>query len=162
MYLYSPYLTTFCYFVQKLNKIHQMTSIPLVFLTFLCINKTPVFINVLHILLNDTTGEMISLIVVLNSLGILQRHYEFELLPIGKCPHIIVNLIVLSPNLEAHIILDLEEMIAHLVIRQNLWIRWKGEPIQYSSSTYHRVMFRCHRSIHPIPIIIISPNDFEG
>ena len=99
-----------------------MTSTPFVFLTFLWIDKTPIFINMLHILLNNTTGEMISFIVILNSLGVLQRHYKFEFLPIGKCPHIIVNLIMFSPCLKTHVILDLEEMISHLVIRQDLFV----------------------------------------
>ena len=85
--------------------------------TGLRVHQTKVFLNVLHVLFDLSTREVIRSAVLLNALRVAPRENELELLLLTSRPNVVVDLVVFSPHLESLIVVDLEEMVTHLVIR---------------------------------------------
>ena len=95
------------------NKSIDLTIVPSI---PLCIHKTLITLDILHMFFDTTTRVMIALSTVLNPLSVFLRKDQFELLLFSTRPNIVVNLVVLTPHLETRIIIYLKEMITHLII----------------------------------------------
>ena len=95
------------------NKVIDLTIAPSI---PLCIHKTLITLDILHMFFDTTTREMIALSTILNPLSIFLRKDQFKLLLFSARPNIVVNLVVLTPHQETRIVINLKEMIAHLVI----------------------------------------------
>ena len=92
---------------------------------------------------------MVRIAILLDALRVAPGENELELLLLSSRPNVVVNLVVLSPHLESLVVVDLEEVVAHLVVRQNL-------PIIPSLLLDLRIFGRNHGCIHPVPVIIVS------
>ena len=95
---------------------------------------------------------METIVMLLNALSIFLREEELIFLLHRICPNIIVNLRVFSPFREESVVVDVKVMISHMIIRQKLQVIFK----KHKNTKYHGVLFRTERSIHPVPVIVIS------
>ena len=84
------------------------------------IKKTKVLLHMPHIFLHLAIGKVKTKQILLNRLRVFLWEIEHNLLLGAIRPDVVIDLAVLPPPLEAHVIVDLEEVIAHLVVRQNL------------------------------------------
>lgn len=110
--------------------------------------------DVLHILFNLPTREVVRIAILLDALRVAPGENELELLLLSSRPNIVVNLVMFSPHLESLVVVNLEEVVAHLVVRQNLLII-------PSLLTNHRIFRRNHGCVHPVPVIVVSPHHLK-
>ena len=104
------------------------------------IKKTKVLLHMPHIFLHLAIGKVKTKQIFLNRLRVFLWEIEHNLLLGAIRPDVVIDLAVLPPPLEAHVIVDLEEVIAHLVVRQNLRSHEN----------------RRQRSVHPVPVVIVA------
>ena len=97
---------------------------------------------------------MVRIAILLNALRVAPGENELELLLLSSRPNVVVNLVVLSPHLESLVVVDLEEVVAHLVVRQYLLII-------PSLLMNHRIFRRNHGCVHPVPVIVVSSHHLK-
>ena len=81
------------------------------------VQEAEIVLHLLDILLDLSKRNMEARQILLNGLRELLRERQHEFLLFDVRPDVIIDLAVLSPRLEAQIVVNLEEMIAHLVVR---------------------------------------------
>lgn len=112
------------------------------------VQKAEIVLHLLRVLLDLSKGNMKARQILLNGLRELFGERQHELLLLDVRPDVIIDLAVFSPRLEAQIVVNLEEMIAHLVVRQNLRVDSPSFP-------HHRVVSRRQRGVHPVPVVVV-------
>ena len=112
------------------------------------VQKAEIVLHLLRVLLDLSKGNMEARQILLNGLRELFGERQHELLLLDVRPDVVVDLAVFSPRLEAQIVVNLEEMIAHLVVRQNLRVDSPSFP-------HHRVVSRRQRGVHPVPVVVV-------
>ena len=80
------------------------------------VHQAQVLLDVLHVFLNLSTREVIGISILLDALRVAPRENELEFLLLSRRPNVVVDLVMLSPHLESLVVVDLEEVVAHLVI----------------------------------------------
>ena len=66
--------------------------------------------------------------IVLNVLRVAQRELERELLLLRVRPDVVVDLVVLAPLLESLVVVNVEEVIPHLIVGQDLHVNGTAIP----------------------------------
>lgn len=112
------------------------------------VQKAEIVFYLLCVLFDLPKREVEARQMLLNGLCVLFGEDQHEFLLLNVCPDIIVDLAVLPPHLETLIVVNLKEMIAHLVVRQNLRVDSPSFP-------HHRVVSRRQRGVHPVPVVVV-------
>ena len=112
------------------------------------IQEAEIVLYQLHVLLDLSKGEVEARQILLDGLRVLLREREHELLLLDIRPDIVVDLAVLAPRLEALVVVNLEEMVAHLIVRENL-------RLAAPSISHHCVVPRRQRRVHPVPVVVV-------
>ena len=87
--------------------------------------------------------------MILDVLRVAQRELERELLLLRVRPNVVVDLVVLAPLLESPVVVDVEEVVSHLIVRQDLRLTPRPRP-------HHRVVVRRQCRVHPVQVVVVA------